>query len=105
MTSNKKVSYSRHSLIENYSQKKLVYLYSKEQHEDPEQQKLFMTALECSSKCMYPDYLSIDSDYGTVSRIYKESGMITSPMGNKTYSHLEISYLLPNKFKSIENEL
>ena len=54
MTSNKKVSYSRHSLIENYSQKKLVYLYSKEQHKDPEQQKLFMTALECSSKCMYP---------------------------------------------------
>lgn len=59
---------------------KLVYLYSKEQHKDPEQQKLFTTALECSSKCMYPDYLSLDSDYGTVSRIYKESGMITSPI-------------------------
>ena len=27
------------------------------------------------------DYLSIDSDYGTVSKLYKETGKITSPMG------------------------
>lgn len=33
---------------------KLVYLYSREQHKDPEQQKLFRKALECSSEAMYP---------------------------------------------------
>lgn len=33
---------------------KIVMLVSQEQMRDPEQQKLFMTALECSSRCMYP---------------------------------------------------
>lgn len=60
---------------------KLVYLYSKEQHKDPLQQELFEKALECSATTMYPDYLAIDSDYGTVSKLYKEHGVITSPMG------------------------
>lgn len=64
---------------------KLVYLYSKEQHKDPEQEKLFEEALECSATCMYPDYLSIDSEYGTVSKLYKETGKITSPMGCRAY--------------------
>lgn len=64
---------------------KLVYLYSKEQHKDPEQQKLFDEALECSAKCMYPDYLSIDADYGSVSDVFKEQGVITSPMGCRAY--------------------
>ena len=64
---------------------KLVYLYAKKQHNDPEQQKLFQEALECSAKCMYPDFLSIDSDYGTVSEIYREHGVITSPMGCRAY--------------------
>ena len=31
------------------------------------------------------DYLSIDSDYGTVSKLYKETGKITSPMGCRAY--------------------
>ena len=36
---------------------KIVYLFSKEQHKEPEQQKLFEEALECSAKTMYPrDY-------------------------------------------------
>ena len=61
--------------------RKLVYLYSREQHKDPEQQKLFRKALECSSEAMYPDYLAIDADYGSVSKIYRETGKITSPMG------------------------
>lgn len=35
--------------------RKLVYLYAKAQHEnDPEQQKLFEEALECSAHTMYP---------------------------------------------------
>lgn len=64
---------------------KLVYLYAKEQHNDPEQQKLFQEALECSAKCMYPDYLSIDAEYGAVSEVFKEQGVITSPMGCRAY--------------------
>ena len=38
------------------------------------------------------DYLSIDSDYGTVSKLYKETGKITSPMGELSF---EIKDLLP----------
>lgn len=60
---------------------KLVMLVSQEQLKEPEQKKLFREAIECSARAMYPDYLAIDSDYGDVSRIYKESGKITSPMG------------------------
>ena len=63
----------------------MVYLYSKKQHEESEQQKLFEEALSCSAHTMYPDYLAIDSDYGTVSKIYKESGVVTSPMGCRAY--------------------
>lgn len=59
---------------------KLVYLYSEKQHEDAEQQKLFDKCIECSSKCMYPDYLAIDTK-GDVSRIYKKHGAVTHPMG------------------------
>ena len=31
------------------------------------------------------DYLAIDADYGSVSKIYKETGKITSPMGCRAY--------------------
>lgn len=60
---------------------KLVYLYSKEQHKEKEQQDLFDHAILCTSKAMYPDYLSIDSQYGDVSRIFNTHGVVTSPMG------------------------
>lgn len=59
---------------------KLVYLYSEEQHQDIEQQRLFHEAVKCSSKAMYPDYLAIDT-VGDVSRIFKKHGVVTSPMG------------------------
>lgn len=62
---------------------KLVFLYDANQIEqDSYSQKLFDKAVETSAECMYPDYLSLTSKYGTVSRIYKEQGVITSPMGN-----------------------
>lgn len=66
---------------------KLVYLYSEEQHRfgEWEHRNVFKFALKCSSKCMYPDYLSIDSGYGTVSKLYREHGVITSPMGCRAY--------------------
>lgn len=61
---------------------KLVYLYSKEEHRNNTlHQLLFRNAIHTSSRCMYPDYLAIDSDYGAVSRTFKTDGAITSPMG------------------------
>ncbi len=68
---------------------KLVYLYDKNKiAEDEDHKILFQKALECSSKCMYPDYLSLTSEYGTVSKLYKEHGVITSPMGCRAYLSL-----------------
>lgn len=65
---------------------KLVYLYDKNQVDnDNYASALFDEAVKCSSKCMYPDYLSLTSDYGTVSKLYKETGVITSPMGCRAY--------------------
>lgn len=63
---------------------KLVYLYSEEQHQDIEQQRLFHEAVKCSSKAMYPDYLAIDT-VGDVSRIFKKHGVVTSPMGCRAF--------------------
>jgi len=63
---------------------KLVYLYSKEQHQRPEMKELFDLSIRCSSKAMYPDYLAIDT-VGDVSRIFKKHGVVTSPMGCRAY--------------------
>lgn len=58
---------------------KLVYLHSKKQHENFEQKELFNHVIECCSVAMYPDTLSLDK--GEVGRLYKETGLIVSPMG------------------------
>lgn len=61
---------------------KLVFLYDENKIiEDEDHKKLFDLAVECSSKCMYPDYLSLTSNFGSVSKLYCETGVITSPMG------------------------
>ena len=62
---------------------KLVYLYSKEQHNDPDQKELFDIALKCTSKCMYPDFLSLDN--GHAGDMYKLTGKVVSPMGCRSY--------------------
>lgn len=65
---------------------KLVYLFDKNQvHGDLHSEGLFTEAVKTSSSCMYPDYLSISSDHGTVSRLFREEGVITSPMGCRAY--------------------
>ena len=65
---------------------KLVFLYDKETIDKDEQSKqVFEHAVECSAKCMYPDFLSLSSDQGSVSRIFQEDGCITSPMGCRAY--------------------
>ena len=59
---------------------KLVFLYDEDKiREDDDHQELFNKAVECSSKCMYPDYLSLN--HGKVGEIYQRTGAITSPMG------------------------
>lgn len=65
---------------------KLVFLYDKNLVEnDKFCGMLFDEAVKTSAQCMYPDYLSLTSERGTVSRIYKEQGVITSPMGCRAY--------------------
>lgn len=63
---------------------KLVFLYDdKKIREDEDHRDLFDLAVECSSKCMYPDYLSLN--HGKVGEIYQRTGAITSPMGCRAY--------------------
>lgn len=58
---------------------KLVFLYDKNKiNEDEDHKELFELAVKCSSKCMYPDYLSLN--HGKVADIYKRTGAITSPI-------------------------
>ena len=65
---------------------KLVYLYDQDQIDnDIYSSQLFDLAVRTSSECMYPDYLSLSSKYGTVSRLFKEQRAITSPMGCRAY--------------------
>lgn len=65
---------------------KLVYLYDKNFLERSLYAKeVFDKCIECSSKCMYPDYLSITGEAGTVSKLYKEHGVVTSPMGCRAF--------------------
>ena len=59
---------------------KLVFLYDEDKIEaDEDHKELFELAVKCSSKCMYPDYLSLN--HGKAADIYKRTGAITSPMG------------------------
>ena len=63
---------------------KLVFLYDEDKIEaDEDHRKLFEKAVKCSSKCMYPDYLSLN--HGKVGEIYQRTGAITSPMGCRAY--------------------
>lgn len=64
---------------------KLVYLYDDDKvNSCREQGRVFDECIRCSSKCMYPDYLSLTGN-GVVSKLYKETGVITSPMGCRAF--------------------
>lgn len=66
---------------------KLVYLYDEEQiKNDPFSRLTFDECVRCSSKCMYPDYLSL-SGPGSVGDVYRDSlkNTITSPMGCRAF--------------------
>ena len=72
---------------------KLVYLYDKEQVEnDSYSAELFDKAVETSSTCMYPDYLSLSGspEVNKVAQEFKDYGTIVSPMGCRAYlSHFD----------------
>lgn len=60
---------------------KLVFLYDSTLHgEGCVNNDLFECALKCSSKTMYPDYLSLERD-----EIYQKYGVAISPMGCRAF--------------------
>lgn len=64
---------------------KLVFLYDKNLHGDgKELHENFLAAIECSSKTMYPDYLSLTGE-GYVPEMYKKYGRVVSPMGCRAF--------------------
>lgn len=60
---------------------KLTFLYDENLHgEGKPLEYLFDIAIECSSKCMYPDFLSLTGE-GYIPSIYKKYGKVVSLMG------------------------
>lgn len=60
---------------------KLTFLYDENLHgEGKPLEYLFDIAIECSSKCMYPDFLSLTGD-GYIPSMYKKYGKVVSLMG------------------------
>ena len=64
---------------------KLVFLYDKKVHGvGGKLRDSFLTAIKCSQKAMYPDYLSLSGD-GYVPDMYKKYKKIVSPMGCRAF--------------------
>lgn len=60
---------------------KLVFLYTEDLHgKGKPLEHLFDAAIECSSRAMYPDYLSLDGDT-TLSEMWHKYGEVIGPMG------------------------
>lgn len=60
---------------------KLTFLYDENLHgEDKPLEYLFDIAVDCSSKCMYPDFLSLTGE-GYIPEMYKKYGKVVSLMG------------------------
>ena len=64
---------------------KLVFLFDKKVHgEGGILRDSFLTAIKCSEKTMYPDYLSLSGE-GYVPEMYQKYGRIVSPMGCRAF--------------------
>ena len=64
---------------------KIVFLYDENLHGPGKPlEDVFMAGVECSSKAMYPDWLSLTGE-GYVASIYKKYGKIISPMGCRAF--------------------
>lgn len=67
---------------------KLVFLYDENLHgPGKEMEDVFDSAMLCSRRAMYPDYLSLTGDggYGSVPYMYKNYGVVVSPMGCRAF--------------------
>ena len=71
---------------------KIVFLYDKNLHGDGsekyESADVFNEGIECSSKTMYPDWLSLTGN-GYVPEMYKKYGRVVSPMGKCKSAHVK----------------
>lgn len=64
---------------------KLVFLYDEKLHgKGCINEDVFEAGIECSSKTMYPDWLSLSGD-GYVPEMYKKYGKVVSPMGCRAF--------------------
>ena len=67
---------------------KIVFLYDKNLHGDGSDKypsaDVFNAGLDCSSKTMYPDWLSLTGD-GYVAEMYKKYRKVVSPMGCRAF--------------------
>ena len=67
---------------------KIVFLYDKDLHGDGSSEypnaDVFNAGIECSSKTMYPDWLSLTGN-GYVPEMYKKYGKVVSPMGCRAF--------------------
>lgn len=67
---------------------KIVFLYDKNLHGDGSAKypsaDVFNAGLDCSSKTMYPDWLSLTGN-GYVAEMYKKYGKVVSPMGCRAF--------------------
>lgn len=64
---------------------KIVFLYDENMHgPGGELEDVFEAGIRCSSKTMYPDWLSLTGD-GYVPDMYKRYGKIVSPMGCRAF--------------------
>ena len=60
---------------------KIIFLYDENLHgEGKELEHIFKLGVKCSSKAMYPDWLSLTGE-GYVASMYKKYGEIVYPMG------------------------
>ena len=64
---------------------KLVFLYDENLHgEGKINNDVFEAGIECSSKTMYPDWLSLTGE-GYIADMYKKYGRVISPMGCRAF--------------------
>lgn len=71
---------------------KIVFLYDKELYGDGSEKypnaDVFNVGIACSSKTMYPDWLSLTGD-GYVAEMYKKYKKVVSPMGKCKSAHVK----------------
>lgn len=71
---------------------KIVFLYDEELHGDGSDNypsaDVFNAGIKCSSKTMYPDWLSLTGD-GYVAEMYKKYKRVVSPMGKCKSAHVK----------------